>query len=157
MEGMFGIIDIIQLYEKNAEELVTLEEICFSQPWSYNMFLGDLKSEHTYYLGAFSKDDKLVGYIGMYDVGDTAEITNVAVHPNYRRIGVATQLLNEVEELCVQLEIDYINLEVRENNCKAISLYDKLGFEKVGLRKSYYKNPTENAVLMTKYLVERND
>ena len=53
--------------------------------------------------------------------------------------------------------MQFLNLEVRESNCKAISLYDKLNFEKVGLRKNYYKNPTENAVLMTKYLYERND
>ena len=66
-------------------------------------------------------------------------------------------LINNLMRICVVNNMKFLNLEVRESNCNAISLYSKLGFEKVGLRKNYYKNPNENAVLMTKYLVERND
>ena len=157
IEGDVSIIDIVLLNEDYIDELVKLENKCFSDPWSASMFLGDLKSEHTYYFGAYNKKDELIGYIGMWNVGDTSEITNIAVHPDYRRKGIATKLVNELETLCLDIDILYINLEVRESNCKAISLYNKLGFEKVGLRKNYYKNPAENAILMTKNLNERID
>lgn len=157
IEGDVSIIDIVLLNEDYIDELVKLENKCFSDPWSPSMFLGDLKSEHTYYFGAYNKKDELIGYIGMWNVGDTSEITNIAVHPDYRRKGIATKLVNELETLCLDIDILYINLEVRESNCKAISLYNKLGFEKVGLRKNYYKNPAENAILMTKNLNERID
>ena len=81
----------------------------------------------------------------------------MAVHPDHRRMGIACLLINNLMRICVVNNMKFLNLEVRESNCNAISLYSKLGFEKVGLRKNYYKNPNENAVLMTKYLVERND
>lgn len=157
IERDVSIIDIVLLNEYHIDELVKLENKCFSDPWTVSMFLGDLKSEHTYYFGAYNKNNELIGYIGMWNVGDASEITNIAVHPDYRRKGIATELVNELETLCLDIDILYINLEVRESNCKAISLYDKLGFEKVGLRKNYYKNPTENAILMTKNLNERID
>ena len=157
MKGLFGIKDVVLLCKENADKLVELENKCFTSPWSYTMFLGDLESEHTYYLGVFNDKNELVGYIGMWDVGDTGEITNVAVHPDYRRKGIATKLVCELEKLCMEKCIEYINLEVRESNSSAISLYTKFGFERVGIRKNYYKNPTENAILMTKMLRERND
>lgn len=157
MKGLFGIKEVVLLSKENADKLVELENKCFTSPWSYTMFLGDLESEHTYYFGVFNDKNELIGYIGMWHVGDTGEITNVAVHPHYRRMGIATKLVCELEKLSLEKGIEYINLEVRESNSKAISLYTKYGFEKVGLRKNYYKNPTENAILMTKSLVERND
>lgn len=157
MKGLFGIEDVVLLSKENADKLVELENKCFTSPWTYTMFVGDLESEHTYYFGTFNDKNEITGYIGMWHVGDTAEITNVAVHPHYRRKGIATKLVFELEKLCIEKCIEYINLEVRESNFSAISLYTKFGFEKVGLRKNYYKNPTENAILMTKRLCERND
>lgn len=154
---MFIIFNVVLLNDDYVEELVELERKCFKDPWSATMFSGDLQSEFTYYFGIFNKDGMLVGYAGMWVSVDVGEITNVAVHPDYRRQGIASLLINNLIDVCRINNLSSINLEVRENNCKAISLYNKLGFEKVGLRKNYYKNPTENAVLMTKYLFERND
>ncbi len=155
MKGMFGIIDVVLLNEDNINELVQLENICFSDPWSATMFLGDLQSEYTCYFGTFNDDGKLIGYAGMWISVDCGEITNVAVHPDYRRNGIAAELVGNLIKICRVNGLSDINLEVRESNCKAISLYNKLGFEKVGIRKNYYKNPTENAILMTKKLAER--
>lgn len=154
---MFDIIKVILLTDEHTDKLVELENRCFSDPWTKNMFSGDLKSEHTYYLGAFNENEDLIGYIGMWDVGDTGDITNVAVHPKYRRRGIASLLITELYDICIDKSISHINLEVRESNNNAISLYEKLGFEKVGLRKNYYKNPSENALLMTKTFCERID
>lgn len=136
----------------DISKLAELENLCFDDPWSENMLLEDLKNDNTLYIGAFIDDSILVGYIGIWEIGDTGEITNVAVHPNYRKMGMASMLLEKLIEYCCNDGFRYINLEVRESNLPAINLYTKFGFEKVGLRKNYYKNPTENAVLMTKTL-----
>ena len=136
----------------DISKLVELENLCFDDPWSENMLLEDLKNDNTLYIGAFIDDSILVGYIGIWEIGDTGEITNVAVHPNYRKMGMASMLLEKLIEYCCNDGFRFINLEVRESNLPAINLYTKFGFEKVGLRKNYYKNPTENAVLMTKTL-----
>ena len=154
---MFDIIDVVLLNEEYLKELVELEKICFSDPWSETMFLGDLQSDYTCYFGTFDESGVLIGYAGMWMSVDGGEITNVAVHPDHRRMGIACLLINNLMRICVVNNMKFLNLEVRESNCNAISLYSKLGFEKVGLRKNYYKNPNENAVLMTKYLFERND
>lgn len=136
----------------DISKLVELENLCFDDPWSENMLLEDLKNDNTLYIGAFIDDSILVGYIGIWEIGDTGEITNVAVHPKYRKMGIASMLLEKLIEYCLDDGFNFINLEVREGNVPAINLYSKFGFEKVGLRKNYYKNPTENAVLMTKTL-----
>lgn len=158
MEGMFDITDIVLLTELNIDDLVSLEEKCFSTPWTKQMFLGDLKSEHTCYFGAFNDKDDLIGYIGMWCMGDTGEITNVAVNPEYRKIGIASMLLEKLVEYGCNKGLEFLNLEVRESNIPAINLYEKFDFKRVGLRKNYYKNPMENALLMTKtFSEERND
>lgn len=151
---MFGIIKLLLLNEEYVDSLVKLEAECFTNPWSTNMFLGDLKSGHTCYIGAFNENDELIGYIGMWKTGGVGEITNVAVHPNHRRRGIASSLIVKLCDFCTERDLLHINLEVRESNDNAILLYEKYGFEKVGLRKNYYKNPTENAILMTKTLLE---
>lgn len=151
---MFDIIDIFLLTEDNVEELAELEKQCFRDPWSVQMLLGDLQSEYTYYYGTYDEKGTLIGYIGMWMTVDCGEITNVAVHPDYRRKGIASALIENLMKICIVNNLDFINLEVRESNSNAISLYEKYGFKEVGLRKNYYKNPIENAVLMTKNLCE---
>ncbi len=157
MEGMFDIFDVVLLSEDNIDELVELEKKCFSDPWSSTMFLGDLRSNDTCYFGVFNNNGDLVGYAGMWLTIDGGEITNVAVHPDYRRKGIASSLVHNLIKICKANNLFFINLEVRESNCKAISLYKQNGFKKVGERKNYYKNPTESALLMTKTLSERID
>ncbi len=145
---MFDIYKIILLDKSYVSKLADLESKCFSKPWTHNMFLGDLSSEYTCYFGAFDSDT-LVGYAGMWMTVDEGQITNVAVHPDYRRKGIAQKLVNKLMEICKENKLVSITLEVRESNYNAIKLYDKMGFSRVGLRKNYYKNPTENALLMT--------
>lgn len=149
---MFDIINVIVVNEKYADKLAELEKQCFSDPWTGNMFLGDLKSEHTCYFGAFDENNNLIGYAGMWISVDDGQITNVAVHPDFRRKGIAYSLVINLVQVCKHKNLESITLEVRESNDNAISLYEKLGFERVGLRKNYYKNPSENAILMTKTL-----
>ena len=141
---------IVNLTEEYIESLVGLEKLCFDEPWTKGMFMGDLLSEYTCYFAAIDDDDKVIGYVGMWISVDEGQITNVAVHPDFRRKNVATELLSRLFDICSERGLESITLEVRESNEKAINLYEKNGFSPVGMRKNYYKNPTENAVLMTK-------
>ena len=92
----------------------------------------------------------LIGYVIFYYVLDEGEIARVAVDPAYRRKGAAARLLHAVEDFCEEKGIDRLMLEVRKSNVPAISFYREYGFAEDGIRKNYYKNPVEDAVLMSR-------
>ena len=133
--------------ESDANELSMLDAECFSIPWSEQSFLNDAKNPIAEYVIA-RIGEKIVGYAGFWKVLDEAQITNVAVLKKFRRQKIAHKILSELIKLAKQKSIKTLTLEVRESNLAAIKLYSGLNFKKVGTRKNYYKNPTENAVLM---------
>ncbi len=130
-----------------ASELENIDKICMSVPWTKGMFLNELENEKTCYIGAFV-DGELVGYGGMWLVCGEAQITNIAVLPEYRGRGIGNKIVEQLIANAKACEV--ISLEVREGNLNAIRLYEKNGFTKDGVRKNYYKNPTEDAILMSK-------
>ncbi len=153
---MVNIYKIITLSEEYAGSLARLEEECFSTPWSEKMLSDDIKNPNTCYCAAVD-EGKVIGYAGMWVSVYDGQITNVAVTKEYRRQNVATALVSTLCDLCVKKGLECITLEVRKANLAAISLYKKLGFETVGVRKNYYKNPTDDAILMTKFFNDRED
>ena len=134
---------------EDLDEVLKLETACFSHPWTKNMFLGELAQTTTTYMVA-EQDEKIVGYMGMYQAADEGNVTNIAVLPEYRRLGIASALLDSFINLCINKKLCFLTLEVRKSNIGAISLYKKFGFTEVGLRPKYYDN-SEDAVLMTRY------
>lgn len=148
---------VVTLTEEYIDSLVELEKLCFDEPWTKGMFLGDLKNQNTVYFAATDNNNEVIAYAGMWVAVDEGQITNVAVHPDYRRMGIAKQLLKSLYEVCFKKQICCITLEVREGNANAIALYKSDGFKSVGLRKNYYKNPVENAILMTKEFCHEGD
>ncbi len=122
------------------------EKICFSNPWSEATLGAELKNPMNDFFGAFD-EDRLCGYIGGQTVAGETSVFNVAVLPYYRRKGFGKALVDRfIEE--VRQKTDVIYLEVRASNLPAINLYEKAGFVFCGIRKAYYTNPTENALLM---------
>jgi len=120
-----------------------------------SLYIDDIinnKSGHKVF--AAVKDGKVAGFAVLSTVLDEAEILEVAVAGNLRRGGIASGLMTEILEWCKKNEIAQIFLEVRESNVVAVNYYDKFDFIKNGVRKNYYKNPSENAVLMSKKLSE---
>lgn len=132
-------------------EIALLEKECFSAPWSENALSDELENELARFFVA-RYENKFAGYIGAFNVFGEVSITNVAVAENMRKKGVATALLEKLEETARLENADFITLEVRASNEKAINLYKKNGFQRVGERKDFYSNPKENAILMTKSL-----
>ena len=137
----------VELSDEYLNSLCELENLCFSIPWTKGMFEEEIKSNMTHYIICV-EDEKVIGYAGLWKVIDEGQITNVAVHPDYRRRGLAQKMLSKLINDTTKLGICSYTLEAREGNIGAISLYKKLGFVQNGLRKEYYADNKENAVLM---------
>lgn len=132
----------------HVREVAALEAICFSDPWSENSVASELNNKLSYWLVALD-GDRVAGYIGSQTVMGESDMMNVAVHPDYRRKGIAeTLILALIDGLKQEMDSNSLTLEVRASNAPAISLYEKLGFGQVGLRKNYYRNPREDALIL---------
>ena len=138
-------MEIAEMTKNDCHELAELDKKCFSVPWSEQSFSEETENKLATYLLA-KKDDKIVGYCGFWRVSGEAQVTNIAVLPEYRRQKIAETLAKKMLELCA--EDEQIVLEVRKSNSAAILLYEKLGFEKAGIRKRFYKNPDEDGITM---------
>ena len=141
---------IERMNETHVAAVTALERLCFADPWSEKSIASELKNPLALWLVAV-EDGEVCGYIGSQSVMGGSDMMNVAVHPDHRRKGVGEML---VLSLCDMLsgENTCLALEVRSSNAPAIALYEKLGFEQIGLRKNYYRNPKEDALILKKEL-----
>lgn len=141
-------MNIIRLNLSHADRMSELEKLCFPVPWSRGMVRDELTNDIGYYVGA-EEDGLLVGYAGMQIIIDEGYITNVAVDPGYRRRGIADALLRALRSRADERALSFMTLEVRRSNLAAQRLYEKHGFSAAGVRKNYYRKPTEDAIIMT--------
>lgn len=139
--------EIIRLSEENAFAAAEIEKLCFSHPWSEAIMVSEMKNPYADFFGVFCEEE-LAGYIGGRTVAGETEIFNVAVAPGFRRRGFGKLLIEKFIETVREKESEQIFLEVRTSNLPAISLYEKMGFVFFGIRKDYYDDPKENAILM---------
>ena len=141
----------IVLAEKEHLPLVAnIEKEVFAEPCS-EKGLELFVSDKAFCVCCF-EDDNLASYCTLITVLDEAQIINVATSPAFRGKGYAKEVMNAVFDECKNRGIAFISLEVRESNIPAISLYNSFGFAVQGKRKDFYKNPRENALVMTKNL-----
>ena len=145
-------VKIVPMTADQLEELEKLERICFSRPWSRKMLAEELENQCAAFLVAEdSVSGRVLGYAGLMVVADEGYITNVAVFPEYRRQGIAAQILQVFLQFAAANHLAFLTLEVRPSNAAAIALYQGFGFEEVGRRKNYYDLPKEDALILTKY------
>ena len=145
-------VKIVPMTADHLEELEKLERICFSRPWSRKMLAEELENQCAALLVAEdSVSGRVLGYAGRMVVADEGYITNVAVFPEYRRQGIAAQILQVFLQFAAANHLAFLTLEVRPSNAAAIALYQGFGFEEVGRRKNYYDLPKEDALILTKY------
>ena len=154
-EGAFTPFAIVEPNEKYMKQIATLEKECFSEPWSENALFESLKAGTKFIIAA--KDEKVLGYVGISMILDEGYITNVAVTASSRKKGVASLLMATLISMGKKNALSFISLEVRASNNAAISLYTKYGFKKEGERRNFYRDPTENAIIMTKRFDNRNE
>jgi [ribosomal protein S18]-alanine N-acetyltransferase len=144
-------MEIRRLSLQDLDGIVAIENAVYPTPWSRSMFAGELAKPSSLSLGAFdAQEGGLVAYLIVSRYVDAWHIMNVAVHPESRRQGVASGLLDELFELTSGDPRRGYTLEVRVSNATAIALYERFGFEPSGIRRGYYTDNREDALIMWK-------
>ena len=146
------MLTAVRLSADMLGSVASLEAECFAEPWSeksLELLLGERGVGFAVML-----DGAAIAYGGMLCVLDEGQITNIAVSREHRRKGLARLILLSLEEYAQQNGIEILSLEVRESNIAARSLYRSDGWSEVGVRKNFYRLPTEDAIIMTKTLGE---
>ncbi|MBT8763416.1 ribosomal protein S18-alanine N-acetyltransferase [Desulfohalobiaceae bacterium Ax17] len=146
---------ILKLTAKDLAELVALERLCFATPWTEKQFRLCLAQDHLYVLGLKS-GGRLLAYISFFLVGEEMEILNLAVHPKKRRQGLGTKLLCTALNFFRRKNGKKVFLEVRPSNVAALNLYKRAGFIQAGLRKNYYPDNGEDALVMVLKITNRS-
>lgn len=142
-------VRIVPMTADHLDQVAELERVCFSAPWSRKMLAEELENDCAAFLVAEDADGTVVGYAGLLVVLDEGYITNVAVKPELRRQGIASQLLEVFINFAKGNHLAFLTLEVRPSNTAAIVLYGRHGFRSTGRRKNYYEHPKEDAIIMT--------
>lgn len=144
-------IEIIEATVENAADIAQIEKECFALPWSEQNIEESLLNPNSHFYLALA-NGKAAGYMGLQIFSGEGYVTNIATLPGFRRQGIAGKLI----EAAVKNDMEFITLEVRKSNVSAITLYKKFGFAEVGARPGFYREPTEDALLMTKFFKEIN-
>ncbi len=140
---------IERMKECHVPQIAALEKLCFSLPWDENSIASELSNPLSLWLVA-AEGETVAGYVGSQSVLGESDMMNIAVHPDFRRQGLAQALVEALVDQLAKNGNHCLTLEVRASNAPAISLYGKNGFTEVGRRKNYYRNPKEDALILRK-------
>ena len=140
---------ITEMKEQHVQQIAELEKMCFHDPWSESSIASELNNRLSLWFVAV-QEEQVIGYVGSQTVLGETDMMNIAVHPNYRKQGIGTELIEHLIEALTLRGSHSLTLEVRVSNEAAISVYKKLGFTEVGCRKNYYRNPKEDALILRK-------
>ena len=144
-------IELRRLEMRDLDRIEEIERESYPTPWSRSMFAGELAKPSSICLGAFdTESEALVGYLIISRYVDAWHVMNIAVAPSERRHGIAQHLLERLFELTANDSRRGYTLEVRVSNANAIRLYERLGFQARGLRRGYYTDNREDALIMWK-------
>lgn len=148
---------IVEATLKDFEQIYDIEQTCFVEPYTREQLMYEFSENPLNKILVAYDEDKIVGFVDYMITFNSATISQIAVLPNYRKKGLGSKLLEEMEKSFpkeIDDVVETITLEVRESNINAISFYKKNGYENVVIKKHYYKNG-ENAVYMIKRLLCR--
>ena len=133
----------------DIDDILNISKLSFSIHWSKSSIEKELTNNLADYIIAKAQD-KIVGFGGMWTILDESQITNIAVHPGYRKKGIGSVILKGLISTCENKNVTGLTLEVRKSNAIAQKLYNKFGFIKEGIRPKYYQDNGEDAFLMWK-------
>ena len=144
------MMEIMKMNEAHVASVAAIEKECFGMDaWSEKSVASELTNKLSLWLVAVD-GDRVAGYVGSQTVCDETDMMNVAVTADYRRQGLGEKLVLALEEELKAMGSQCLTLEVRDSNTPARTLYEKLGFQQIGLRKNYYRNPREDAHILRK-------
>lgn len=147
-----GII-ITAMRAEHLDDLAELERLVFSRPWSYDGLAQELHNPLAVFFVAQSESSgRSIGYMGMHHILNECALSNIAVHPDYRRRGIASALMQNALKYAKLNRVSRLTLEVRLSNTPAISLYRRFGFKCDGIRPGFYDSPKEDAAIYSLYL-----
>jgi len=132
---------------QDIKDILHIEEVAFSVPWTENDFISELTNPRAHYL-VFEEKGKLIGYAGFWQVFEEGHITNIAIEPAFQRRGFGKKLIEAMLNYARSIHIEQVTLEVRESNVNALKAYSSVGFHIEGRRSQYYTNPNEDAIIM---------
>jgi len=142
-------VKVEKMTRDDVDEVFNLETLIHPEHhWSKESFYNELSNNLAYYYCIKNEYNKILAYIGFWLIIDESHITTLAVHPDFRKMQLAQILLIQMVQICYKNMVKYITLEVRESNIPAIRLYEKFLFESIGMRKNYYQDNGENAIIM---------
>ena len=143
-----SLITVSPMRRRHLRGVVAIEQQASSHPWSLGLFLGELRMPTSRsYLVALDRH-VVVGFSGLMYTGDEGHITNIAVHPSYLRLGIASRMLVGTMSQAVSRGVTAVTLEARASNAAAHRLYQRFGFAPGGIRHNYYADPREDALIM---------
>lgn len=148
------MIEILPMKYEDIDDVLKVEEECFVISWTRTDFEREIKQNKLAIYFVAKVDGKIAGYAGMWHVVTEGQVTNVAVLPEYRGLGIGRKLMEEIIKTGEEKDMVGITLEVKISNTVAQNLYTSLGFKPEGFRKNYYKDTNEDAVIMWKYFTE---
>lgn len=144
---------IRKMTEQDIDEVMVIEKDSFTLPWSRPSYEAELQNQYGNYL-VCDFEGEVAAYVGMWTLFEEAHITNVAVGKKFRGQGMGRVLMMEEEKIARMKKAERILLEVRPSNTPALAMYKGLGFVHTGIRKQYYDDNQEDALILTKYLVD---
>lgn len=139
---------VVPMNIQHIDGVLEVEKLSFSTPWSKDAFIKEVKENNFAFYLVVLDGEKVIAYVGSWLIIDECHITNLAVHPEFRKEGIAFRLLEILIDIVQLRGIIAVTLEVRTSNTAAQLLYRKLGFEEKGIRKGYYTDNNEDAIIM---------
>lgn len=134
----------------HVDDVVAIEKLSFKTPWSRDAFISEIVRNKCARYRIIKIGERVIAYGGMWIMVDEAHITNIAVAPKYRGEGIGNVIVEDMINCARGLNINSMTLEARKSNTIALNLYSKFGFKEVGIRKGYYQDTGEDAVIMWK-------
>jgi ribosomal-protein-alanine N-acetyltransferase len=132
---------------RDLEQVADLEKRCFSENWSYKLLEAGLYSQYDVYY-VYERQGQILGYCNLRILAGEGEVQRIAVMPGYRRQGLAREMMGAMVTCARDSRVSAVSLEVRQGNLPARNLYESFGFRAEAVRKGYYRNPPEDAVIM---------
>lgn len=143
---------VVAASDEHIDDIAVIENLSFKIPWSRQSIIEEIIENKAAFYVCAEIGGKAVGYAGMWQIIDEGHITNIAVHPEYRCTGIGSALMEALLTAAGERGITALTLEVRRSNYEAQALYKKYGFTEGGMRKAYYADNKEDAIIMWMHL-----